>query len=80
MYGRFIKFSEAEHNLQKIIKLEYSGKVDDYPAQITYLNRASRVFRPAQRYHLKQGLNQEILTMMSLVSEVEEDKEFIKLI
>lgn len=35
--GRFIKSSEADENLQKIMKLAYSGKIDNYLAEIMYL-------------------------------------------
>jgi hypothetical protein len=69
MHSRFIKSSKAKDNLQKIMKLECSGKIHDYLTQMTHLNRASKVSGPTWRDHLKQGLIQEMHTMMSLVPE-----------
>jgi predicted nucleic acid-binding Zn-ribbon protein len=78
--SRFIKSSEAEDNLRKIMKLEYGNQIDDYLVQMKRLNRACKISGTAWRHHLEQGLNQEIRTMMSLVPEPASDNNFVELI
>jgi hypothetical protein len=78
MYSRFIKSSKAEDNLQKFMKLKYSGKIDEYLIQILHLNRARKISVPAWKHYLKQGIHHEIWFILNLKTEPAQNEEFIK--